>query len=111
MLCFLSFNPMTAEEIHVSAIPVIDVASLLDGSPQQARDVAKALGTACREVGFEPRVVIIKHMSESQVVIEDLHATIYHALGISPRLAYEVERRPFYVTRDGLGKPVLDLFA
>ena len=48
---------------------------------------------------------------ENRVVIEDLHATIYRALGISPRLAYEVERRPFYVTRDGLGKPILDLFA
>jgi hypothetical protein len=47
---------------------------------------------------------------ENQVVIEDLHATIYHALGISPRLAYEVERRPFYVTRDGVGKPVTELF-
>src|SRR5882757_6997012 len=38
--------------MHVSAIPVIDVAALLDGSPQQARDVAKALGAACRDVGF-----------------------------------------------------------
>lgn len=45
-----------------------------------------------------------------RVVIEDLHATLYHALGISPQLAYEVERRPFYVTRDGLGKPILSLF-
>jgi len=36
----------------VNAIPVIDIAPLVDGSPQQARDVAKALGTACREVGF-----------------------------------------------------------
>lgn len=43
---------------------------------------------------------------ENRVVIEDLHATIYRALGISPKLAYEVERRPFYVTRDGLGKPI-----
>ena len=48
---------------------------------------------------------------EKRVMIEDLHASIYHALGISPKLAYEVERRPFYVTRDGLGKPILDLFA
>jgi hypothetical protein len=46
-----------------------------------------------------------------RVVIEDLHATIYHALGISPRLAYEIEQRPFYVTRDGEGKPVRELFA
>jgi hypothetical protein len=46
---------------------------------------------------------------EKPVVIEDLHATIYHAMGISPRQSYEVERRPFYVTRDGLGKPVAEV--
>ena len=46
-----------------------------------------------------------------RVVIEDLHATIYRAMGISPRLAYEVEKRPFYVTRDGLGRPIESLFA
>ncbi len=43
------------------------------------------------------------------VGIEDVHATLYHAMGISPRQAYDVERRPFYVTRDGVGKPILDL--
>jgi hypothetical protein len=48
---------------------------------------------------------------DKRVVIEDLHASIFHSLGISPRLAYEIEKRPFYVTRDGLGKPILDLFA
>jgi hypothetical protein len=47
---------------------------------------------------------------EKPVVIEDLHATLFHALGISPKLAYETEQRPFYVTRDGLGQPILDLF-
>ncbi|HVY70998.1 MAG TPA: DUF1501 domain-containing protein [Verrucomicrobiae bacterium] len=47
---------------------------------------------------------------EKRVVIEDLHASIYHAMGISPKLAYEIEKRPFYVTRDALGKPVMDLF-
>jgi hypothetical protein len=47
---------------------------------------------------------------ENRVVIEDLHATIFHALGIPPDLAYEIERRPFYVTRDGKGKPIHDLF-
>jgi hypothetical protein len=45
------------------------------------------------------------------VVIEDLHATIYRALGISPRLSYDIERRPFYVTRDGVGKPITEVFA
>ena len=48
---------------------------------------------------------------EKRVVIEDLHASIYRAMGISPKLSYEIEKRPFYVTRDGLGKPVMDLFA
>jgi uncharacterized protein (DUF1501 family) len=48
---------------------------------------------------------------KNPVVIEDLHATLYQAMGISPKQAYEIERRPFYVTRDGVGKPILDLFA
>ena len=47
---------------------------------------------------------------EKRVVIEDLHATIFHALGISPKLAYEIEKRPFYATRDGVGKPITELF-
>jgi hypothetical protein len=47
---------------------------------------------------------------QDRVVIEDLHASIYQALGISPRLAYEIEQRPFFVTRDGEGKPINDLF-
>ncbi|HUS34301.1 MAG TPA: DUF1501 domain-containing protein [Verrucomicrobiae bacterium] len=47
---------------------------------------------------------------EKRVVIEDLHATIFKAVGISPKHAYEIEKRPFYVTRDGLGKPMEDLF-
>ncbi|MEO7299244.1 MAG: DUF1501 domain-containing protein [Verrucomicrobiota bacterium] len=47
---------------------------------------------------------------ENPVVIEDLHATIYRAMGISPKQAYEVEKRPFYVTNDGKGKPIMELF-
>jgi hypothetical protein len=46
---------------------------------------------------------------KDRVVIEDLHATIYRLLGISPRHAYEVEGRPFYVTRDGEGIPIEDV--
>ena len=45
------------------------------------------------------------------VVIEDLHATIFRALGIAPTLAYEIEKRPFYVTRDGKGRAIESLFA
>jgi hypothetical protein len=48
---------------------------------------------------------------ENPVTIDDLHATIYRALGIAPDVGYEVEKRPFYVTKDGKGKPVMDLFA
>jgi hypothetical protein len=36
--------------------------------------------------------------------IEDLHATIYTIMGINPKTAYEVEKRPFYATKDGIGK-------
>ena len=43
--------------------------------------------------------------------IEELHATIYRALGISPKQAYIIEDRPFYVTRDGKGTPIDDVFA
>ncbi len=43
------------------------------------------------------------------VTIEDLHATIYTALGIPPDTAYDVEKRPFYVTKDGKGKAVAAL--
>jgi isopenicillin N synthase-like dioxygenase len=38
--------------MNMSAIPVIDVAPLMTGSPEQAKAVAAALGQACREVGF-----------------------------------------------------------
>ena len=48
---------------------------------------------------------------ENPVPVEDLHATIYSAMGISPKTAYEVEKRPFYATIDGHGKPVMDVFA
>jgi arylsulfatase A-like enzyme len=47
---------------------------------------------------------------ENPVTIPDLHATLYHALGIPPDLAYEAERRPVHATKDGKGKPVLKLF-
>jgi uncharacterized protein DUF1501 len=46
---------------------------------------------------------------ENPVTITDFHATLYHALGIPPDLAYEAERRPVHATKDGKGKPVLEL--
>ena len=45
------------------------------------------------------------------VSVRDLHATIYRAMGIAPNHGYEVEKRPFYVTSDGKGQAVRELFA
>ena len=36
----------------MNSIPVIDIAPLVNGSPDQAQAVAMTLGSACREVGF-----------------------------------------------------------
>jgi hypothetical protein len=47
---------------------------------------------------------------KDRVVIEDLHATIYRALGISPKLSYDVEKRPYFVTKNGKGVPISSLF-
>jgi hypothetical protein len=33
-------------------------------------------------------------------------ATVYTAMGVSPRTAFEVEKRPFFATEDGKGRPV-----
>ncbi|MFT5042279.1 MAG: hypothetical protein ACI9R3_001346 [Verrucomicrobiales bacterium] len=48
---------------------------------------------------------------ENPVSIKDLHATIFTAMGISPKTAYDVEKRPFFATKDGHGKPVSEIFA
>lgn len=45
------------------------------------------------------------------VSVTDLHATIMRAMGISPNTGFEIEGRPFYVTEDGKGVPVGDVFA
>jgi hypothetical protein len=45
------------------------------------------------------------------VTIEDLHATMFHALGIPANHGYDIEKRPFYVTLDGKGQAVRSLFA
>jgi hypothetical protein len=49
-------------------------------------------------------------VTRDPVSIRDLHATILTALGISPRTAFDVERRPFYATEDGRGQAVQQLF-
>jgi hypothetical protein len=49
--------------------------------------------------------------TKNPISIRDLHATILTALGIAPRTAFEVEKRPFYVTEDGKGQVAASLFA
>jgi arylsulfatase A-like enzyme len=50
-------------------------------------------------------------VTKNPVSLEDLHATIYTLMGVSPQTAFDVEKRPFYATQDGRGKPIMDLFA
>jgi hypothetical protein len=50
-------------------------------------------------------------VTKDPIRIPDLHATIFSAMGISPRTSFEVEKRPFFVTEDGKGQPVKELFA
>ncbi|MGB0258429.1 MAG: DUF1501 domain-containing protein, partial [Coraliomargarita sp.] len=47
---------------------------------------------------------------ENPISIEDLHASIYTAMGVSPKAVYDIEQRPFFATKDGKGKAVMDLF-
>jgi hypothetical protein len=48
---------------------------------------------------------------KNPVSVMDLHATIMTAMGISPKTQYLIENRPFYVTEDGKGQAVTDIFA
>ncbi|MEI6635089.1 MAG: DUF1501 domain-containing protein [Planctomycetota bacterium] len=48
---------------------------------------------------------------ENPVTITDLHATVFTAMGISPKTVFDIENRPFYATEDGKGRAVEDLFA
>ena len=48
---------------------------------------------------------------ENPLSVEDLHATMFTAMGISPKTMVEIERRPFFVTKDGKGKAAMDIFA
>ncbi len=48
---------------------------------------------------------------KNPVSIRDLHATIFNAMGVSPKTAFNIEQRPFYATEDGKGVPVDAVFA
>ena len=48
---------------------------------------------------------------KNPVSVMDLHATIFAAMGISPKTAFDIEGRPFYATEDGKGRAVREIFA
>ncbi|MEX2170943.1 MAG: DUF1501 domain-containing protein [Pirellulales bacterium] len=48
---------------------------------------------------------------KNPIGVSDMHATILTAMGIAPDTSFLVEKRPFYVTEDGKGKPAMELFA
>ncbi|CAN5450347.1 DUF1501 domain-containing protein [soil metagenome] len=48
---------------------------------------------------------------EKPIKIDQIHQTIYHALGIDEETNYVIEERPFYTTPDGKGKAEMELFA
>lgn len=50
-------------------------------------------------------------VTKDPVSIRDLHATIFTAMGISPKTAFDIEKRPFYATEDGKGQAIPGLFA
>jgi hypothetical protein len=50
-------------------------------------------------------------VTKDPVSIRDLHATIFRAMGIAPKTAFDIEKRPFYATEDGKGEPIMKLFA
>jgi hypothetical protein len=48
---------------------------------------------------------------DKPIKIDQIHQTIYSALGIPADAHYVIEERPFYTTPDGHGKAVTSLFA
>ena len=50
-------------------------------------------------------------VTKNPVTIPDLHATIFHVLGIPADHNYEIEKRPFYATKDGKGQVLRGVLA
>lgn len=49
-------------------------------------------------------------VTRDPVSISDMHATIFTAMGISPKAGLDIEKRPFYVTEDAKGRAVEKMF-
>ena len=64
-------------------------------------------GQVYGETATERPCVAVKN----PVSILDMHASIFTAMGISPKTGYDIEQRPFYATEDAKGVAVKELFA
>ena len=78
--------------------------------PTVVRNEGATLGSQERDLAPLAKAWLREH-PEAAGRTELVAGVPISAVGISPKLSYEIEKRPFYVTRDGLGKPILDLFA
>jgi hypothetical protein len=59
------------------------------------------------ETADERPLVAVKN----PVSITDLHASIFTAMGISPKPVFDIEKRPFFATVEGKGQAVGEVFA
>jgi hypothetical protein len=50
-------------------------------------------------------------LATKPISVTNLHATIYTIMGVSPKTAFTIEKRPFYVTEDGKGISVESLYS
>ena len=75
--------------------------------PEGMRGGGLKKGFVYGETADERPLVAVKN----PVSVMDLHATMLTAIGISPKTEFTIEGRPFYVTEDGKGRAVTELFA
>ena len=96
---------LTALAMAVGTASVILVATIgLTGKQYILRQL-QSIGTNMISAQYEGGTNHIDSTPDP-MTIEDLHATIYHIMGIPADLAYVTERRPVYVTKDGKGRPI-----
>ena len=49
--------------------------------------------------------------TKNPLSVTDAHATIFTAMGMSPKTVFDIENRPFYATLDGKGVAAKDILA
>jgi isopenicillin N synthase-like dioxygenase len=81
---------MALPPAEVPDLPVIDIAPLLEGSPEGAREVARRIGDACRSVGF---FYIAGHgVPQSQIDTVCAHSRAFFDLSVREKAALTISR-------------------